>query len=152
MSPPLGDAFSIEHKNQFIENNLKIGSVLKFYCKRANKEKRFIVIAEKYDKETLGLVYINTDINQHFFPTPELQALHLPLEFTEEREYITHDCFAACNDFFPYTYEYIAGLMHLSIDTYLGELSENDLNRILVLVKSAKTIKPAKKKEFGLYF
>lgn len=151
MSPILGEVFSEEHKLEFVKNNLKIRSVIKFYCTRANKEKRFIIIGEKYDKEVFGLVYINTDINDNIFPTPELKALHLPLECIEGRSYITHDCFIACNDFFPYTFEFLANLMYNSIDIYKGELNDEDFNHVLALIKSAKTIKPSKKKEFGLY-
>lgn len=152
MSPSLGDTFPSQDKYQFIQNNLKVRAVIKFYCNRANKEKIFVVVADYFDKNHFGLVYINTEINQHFAPTEDLKALHLPLEFTDDREYLTHDCFVACNDIFKYSYDYLADKIFNSIDVYRGEVSIEDFQKILQLLKSAKTIKPSVKKEFGVFY
>ncbi len=151
MTPLLGDHFSDEYKWQFIKDNLKVGSVIKFYCNIAEKEKRFVIIGEKYDKKVFALLYINTEINLYFNPTPELQALHLPLHCNEDRPYIDHDCFVACNALIPYSYDYLAGLMFNKIDIYLGTVIHTDLKNMMLLVKTAKTIRPREKKDFGLF-
>ena len=63
--PHLGDFFTDEFKDNYANNSIIKGAVLKFYVTKTKppKEKRFVVLGEDNDDNYLGVVFINSEIN-----------------------------------------------------------------------------------------
>jgi hypothetical protein len=150
MPPHLSDAFSEEYKKRYAAENFIITAVLRCYCPKANKEKRMIYVGTKYDKEYVALVHINTDINENFAPTEYLKSLHLPFDCAG-RDYLTHDCFVNCSQLIIRRRDEVQNLVEKIPSILIGNVSQDDYTAIRNLIKTAKTIIPAHKKEFGLF-
>jgi hypothetical protein len=146
----LSDAFPDEYKKKFASDNFKLGAVIKCYCPIADKEKRMILMGHKFDKKSIALVHINSEVNEIFFPTEYLKSLHLPLKCAG-REYLTHDSFVHCGQLILRKYAEVYKLFESTPAILLGHVSEADYKDIRNIIKGAKTISPADKKEFGLF-
>ena len=151
MVPPIGDAFPEKIKVNLAKENFRIGCVLRFFCSIAKKDKWFIYIGNKYDGQTIALVHINTEINDNVFPTPELKAEHYFLEKTDERLYLKWDSYVNCSQFMVKSKEEVFNLLATNPSCHLGELSADDFKAIKLMIKSSRILRPAQKKEFGLF-
>lgn len=150
MTPPIGDSFPQHVKEQLATENFKLGAVIKIYCGYARKEKRFIVLGEKYDKSQVALVYINSELNKNVFPTKELQNQHI-LFSADDREYLDNDSYIDCTDFITRDSQEILDLIKANTSVHLGAISDEDYKTLRHLVCDSRLIPPSKKKAFGLF-
>ena len=151
MTPPLGDVFPNDIKTALAKENFRIGSVLKFFCSVAQKEKRFVYMGDKFDGQTIALVHINSEINENCFPTPELKSEHILLEKNATRPFLDRNSYVNCTQLILRTKEDIYNLIVKTPTVHLGQLTEDDYKEIKSKIRASRILKPAHKKEFGLF-
>ena len=146
----LGDLFPDEFREQLAVNNLKIGSVLRYFDDNTipPKIKRKVVVGFDADKILFAFLYINTEINPNIFPTQSLRDLHLELDITG-RDYLDHKSFLDCSQIFEDDTERVKMLMTNDVNIHKGELSKEDFDNVFKKVKSAKTIATKIKRKYG---
>jgi hypothetical protein len=147
----LGESFPDALKKQFSESNLVAGAIIRAWVDNTTppKIKRFIVIGVSQDKVLLGVVYINSEINPHVFPSQELRDLHLKLA-VETRDYLTHDSFVDCSRIFQLDRGSISKLLHHDPACHLGTIGKEDLSQIRKIIRGSRTVSVRVKKMFGL--
>ena len=147
----LGDLFPQELREQLSDNNLKVGSVLRFFMKDTNppKDKRVIVVGFNDDKVLFAYVYINSEINPNMFSTPRLRNLHLPFE-ANGRSYLTHDSFVDCSQIKEENAQTIRDVMTDNIGVHIGDLSETDCKKVIDALKTSFRIDLKIKKKYGI--
>ncbi|MBL7712356.1 MAG: hypothetical protein JNL13_07835 [Chitinophagaceae bacterium] len=150
MAPLLGNHFSEPIREELATRNLKIKGVIKVYCSFARKEKRFIIIGEKYDHSGFALLYINSEINENMFPSEEQKNEHVLIS-QEGRSYLSKDSYVNCTQM---VYKDRGDLMDLLVnhpEAHLGEFSDNDYKLVRDKVCDSKIITAGKKKEYGVF-
>lgn len=150
MTPRLGDNFPKNYRAVHTRSVIKIGSVFKFYTRTTTppKEKLFVIIAQDQQVAVLGLLYINSAINPNIFRTEELKKLHISLSRVG-RAYLEHDSFLDCSKIESVSLERLKEIHSADSDSYMGELSEEDILRATSKIKEARTITAKDKKLFG---
>jgi len=150
---PLGDGFPQEYKDSFAIRNVKERAVIRAFVPNTNppKEKRFILVAVKYDKLVFATVFINTEINANIFKDADTRQLHLPFD-TADREYLDHPSFVDCSQLILRDKAWLEKILGEDNSRLIGEVSEDDFTLIKKTIKSAKTISVSNKKNFGLFF
>ena len=148
---PLGDSFPEELREQLSDNNLKVGSVLRFFIKDTNppKDKRAIVVGFNNDKILFAYVLINSEINPNMFPTSRLRDLHLPFE-ANGRSYLTHDSFVDCSQIKEEDAQTMRAAMTDNVGIHIGDLSETDCKKVIETLKTSFRIDPKIKKKYGI--
>ena len=148
---PLGDLFPQELREQLSNDNLKIGSVLRYY--KINtippKIKRAIIVGFNSEKILLAYVFINSEINPNMFPTQRLRDLHVPFE-AYSRHYLDHDSFVDCSQINVEDTLTIKTLMTNDMSIHIGNLSETDCAKVIETLKVAHTIPLKVKRKYGL--
>ena len=139
-----------ELKRIIIDNNLKIGSVLRFHLTTTTppKIKRFIITGFSRDKISVATVFINSEINPNVFPTSYLQSLHIELE-AEGREYLDHNSFVNCSDVKEEKYEDLKTALENNPYCNIGTVSDEDLKNIKDKLAVARTLPDIIKNKYG---
>ena len=147
----LGDLFPQELREQLSGNNLKIGSVLRFFMKDTNppKDKRAIVVGFNDDKILFAYVLINSEINPNMFPTPRLRDLHLSFE-ANSRSYLTHDSFVDCSQIKEEDAQAMRTEMTDNVGIHIGDLSETDCKKVIDTLRTSFRIDQKIKKKYGI--
>jgi hypothetical protein len=150
--PPnnLGQYFPANIRNESAKRNLIVGSVYKFYCTVAQKEKRMILVGIRYDQKEVAFVHINSEINVNFFRTPQLANENVKFELSEHRPYITKECFICCAQLIIKGYDEMVNLLTTRPDIHIGNMTSNDYSLVKAHIKNSKVIPRNLKKEFGL--
>ena len=148
---PLGDLFPKELREQLSNDNLKVGSVLRYYKTNTipPKLKRAVVVGFDNDKILFASVFINSEINPNMFPTQRLRDLHLPFEATG-RNYLDHDSFVDCSQIHVEDAQIVKTLMIDDMSVHIGDLSDADCEKIVDTLRTAHTIPTAVKRKYGL--
>ena len=148
----LGDAFPKEFKDGFASRNVKPGVVIKAFVPNTNppKEKRFVLVGEKYDKLVFATVFINTEINANIFKDADTRQLHLPFD-DADREYLDHPSFVDCSQLIFRDKSWLEKILAEDNTRLIGEVNQEDFSLIKKTIKSAKTISISHKKNFGLF-
>lgn len=147
----LGSFLPEEYRKNLANENFKDGAVFKCYHPIAQKDKRFILVAHRYDKIQVATIFINSDINPNKFPSQKLKDLHLYFAVAD-RNYLEHDSFADCSQLIPFSAKDLFQKLIEDPTIHLGVLSEADHKLVRETIKKAFTIRPSQKKEFGLFF
>jgi hypothetical protein len=131
---------------------LVTGTVIKVFLTETKppKEKRLIVVGESFDKLLFATVFINSELNLNVFHSPELQSLNVRLE-AAGRNYLSHDSYVDCSKITARRKTDIEQIIAKDPARLLGRLSQADYQLLRNVIKAARTISPAKKKEFGLF-
>ena len=143
-----------ETKAKGNEIELKIGSIFKMPMNESHKittkngqkdrDKLFIVIGFTEDSNIVGIVIINSNINEHDF-TPELYIGHYELRECHYKGILIKNSFACCNDIKELKKkEVIERALHQ------GCLIDEDCDLIISHLKESKIITPKIKKKYGL--
>ena len=148
---PLGDLFPKELREQLSNDNLKVGSVLRYYKTNTipPKLKRAVVVGFDNDKILFASVFINSEVNPNMFPTQRLRDLHLSFEAIN-RDYIDHDSFVDCSQIHVENVQTVKTLMIDDESVHIGDLSDADCEKVIETLKMAHTIPRAVKRRYGL--
>jgi hypothetical protein len=144
----LGDAFPESYKDGFAQQNLTIGTVLKFFVKDTTpaKVKRLIIVGFSKDRTSLATIYINSP-SANIYPSARRNQL-LFLEALN-RDYLDWDSFVDCSNLKIKNYNEVFLIVKNRQEAVLGKISEQDLSAIRTLIIKSSTISPKNKKEYG---
>lgn len=151
MTPTLGDKFPQSFKDNFARDHIKSGSVLKLHLPhtRPAKMKRFLIIGVDERINSVGFLFINTEINPNVFPFPYLRDLHIRLN-AESREYLETDSYIDCSDIAEWGYDILLRKFRSDLSIYLGQASSDDMKKIKNITRRAKTISSSLKRRYRL--
>jgi hypothetical protein len=151
MTPRLGNSFPQDSKQFFCKQNLKLGAVFRLRVPhtRPPKTKRFIVIGINAAINSVGFLFVNSEINPNIFRSSKLKRLHKLLT-KKERSYLDSDSYVDCSFIQEWSLNILKNKFLADMNIYLGQVSDKDMLEIKRLVKSAKTIKKSLKKRYGL--
>lgn len=143
--------FSDDVKKKFAETNIKIGSIIKSFVKNTYppKEKYFVILGILDDKTLLGVIFINTNINFNILNTVELKLLQYPVN-EKQYDFLAHNSFIDCSQIYEQSYTEIIEKLIEKPQNIVGELNDEDLERVIELVKSSPKIAPKMLKKYGL--
>ncbi len=146
----LGDLFPDELKGQFVDENFKIGAVLKRHDKNSNppKDKRSIIVGFDAQNVFLAYVFINSEINPNIFKSPQARKQHLELD-ANNRDYLDKTSFVDCSQIKVEDASAIKDLIATNPSVHLGELSSSDLIDVIDKIKNSPTIAQKAKQRFG---
>lgn len=113
------------------------------------KIKRFVIIGINEGVALVGYLFINTSINPNVFRTEDLKKLHLPLS-KDGRPYIDYDSFLDCSHIYEMSIEKLEDVFSQDYETYLDQVSDDDMAQIRELIKAARTIPAKTKKRYGI--
>lgn len=149
-SNSIGKIFSEEQRKELANLNLKPGAILKFHCLVAKKEKRFVFAGPKYDGLLIGLVHINSEINEKIFHSPKLKEEHykvLQADYTS----LEWDSFVNCSQLIIRPKQEIYALLVNDPGCHLEHLTEEHFNEIKIKLCKSRVLSPSQKKEYGLF-
>ena len=149
----ISDSFPDNFKENFANEYIKVGCVIKTHVRDISnpKEKRFIIIGISQEKALAATIFINSEINPNKFPTTELKNLHLFFN-SSGREYLIHDSYVDCSSLYERPIETLKKILISDINSYLGEVNDEDINLIKNTIKKSKTVSTALKKKYGLFY
>jgi hypothetical protein len=147
----LGEQLPEHFKKAFAQERLRAGAVVRRMVPdtRPPKIKRCVIVGISDDLVSVGVVFINSDINFNVLPTKELQELQYLVSATG-RDYVEHDSFVDCSQLFEHSYAALLRETQNEPGIILGKVTPADLAAIYSLVKNAKTISPKLKKKYHL--
>ncbi len=147
----LGELFPENMKSNFVNQNLQVGKVLKCFVEFTTppKEKRFVILGVNEEKELLGVVLINSEINFNVMHTPILEGLQYELK-SKNNDFLEHDSFIDCSQLHKISHERLKEVLQNDMQNILGEIKQQDLINVITLVQNAPTILPKTLKMFGL--
>lgn len=147
----LSDFLPDKLKNEFADQNLKVGTVIRKLAKDTTppKKKRFIIIGIDRDKVKIGTVYINTDLNTNVFRNDYLKSLQIKIR-AKDNTFIEHDSYVDCSEIYEKEYIDLYEYISHNPNEVLGSADEKDMINILTAIKTSRTIEPKNKKRYGL--
>lgn len=149
----LGDHFPDEIKSGYAERALKNGTVLKLHLKDTNppKPKRFIIVGQSADNKLLAIVLINSAVNRNVNLTNELMAHHLYFKREGREDFLEWDSYVDCAHLKELDAHEIEQKIKDKPEAKLGELCDEDWEKIRTTLRGASTIKGKIKKKFGFF-
>lgn len=126
----------------------KIGMVFRSFSKVAQKNKFYVIAGVSQDSILVGHVLINSRINRHYAPTPELQALHIPL-FAVDYDFLSHDSYIDCRQLHDMDFVRIEEMFIKNKGKYKGTLNKKHIEALRYSIQNSPTIKPKQKKKYG---
>lgn len=150
-----GNSFSLKQRESFCKQHLKAGGVFRLYTSSTTPAKvkrfvvRFVVIGSNKKINSVGLLFINSDMTKNAFKNRNLRRLHLLLE-SKKRIYLDHDSYLDCSRLNERSYEELLKKCIADINIYLGSFSNTDIAKAQKLVELAKTISRILKRRYGL--
>lgn len=144
MNPLLGDSFTKEYRISFCNRHLKPGAIFRAHVPHTTppKVKRFIVIAINEAIFSMGLLFINSQVN------PNLRNLNLFLT-ADQRTYLDNDSYLDCSRLYEWSLPLLRKKFVANPKIYLGHLCDTDMAKARQLVISAKTIERKLKQRYG---
>lgn len=147
----LGDFFGDSKKEEFAQQSVRIGSVVKLWMTDTTppKEKRIVVVGTTVAGDYLGVVLINSEINWNVQRNPAMYDWQLFMQ-ADECTFLDHDSYADCTQLREIPKSYIVGEVLNDMQRALGKVPDDLFNEIRTRVRNAPTISPKMRKRFGL--
>lgn len=152
MCSSLGVFFPNELKNQFANEQVKAGAVIKTFSKVADKVKRMIIVGTDEDNVYLSSVLINSKPSKKHLNNPTLYADILEFDTNENRKYLDHKSYIDCSEIHIKPIKELTEAISNNPNVYLDCVSNSDLRLIRDTIKNSKNIKGHIKKRFGLFY
>jgi hypothetical protein len=126
---------------------IKCGSVVVTFFRKAKKHKWFLVIGNSKD----GLLCLTVLFNSRKpFPNlPELSKLQYHLD-DKKIDFLDHQCYANCAHPEILTMRELQNTVKFHSNNYKGEIPQQKLDEICTMVANAKTVSPKDVTNFGL--
>jgi hypothetical protein len=140
----LGNFFSEDDKQQYVDRHLRPGQVLYLFCgfTRPPKEK-YLVLACPGARPLLFV--INSEIPQFIECRPDLRSCQVKLNVSDYN-FLDHYSFVNCSEVIELLEEEIRGQILADVGRIRGELNATTKREIIRVVQSARTISPRHKK------
>lgn len=146
----LGNLLPENQRRELADLNFKPGAVLKFFCHVAGKEKRFVLVASKYDGISIGLVHINSEVNEKVYHSPKLKDEHYKILQTDYST-LEWDSHVNCSLLIIRPKEEIYNLLVNDPSCHLEHLTEDHFNDVKIKLCKSRVLSPSLKKEYGLF-
>ncbi|UPK71169.1 hypothetical protein [Chitinophaga filiformis] len=146
----IGKIFTEEQRKELADLNLKPGAILKFDCLIAKKEKRFVFAGIKYDGLSIGLVHINSEINERIFHSPKLKDEHYKILCADYTS-LEWDSFVNCSQLIIRPKQDIYNILLKDPGCHLEHLSQEHFDEIKIKLCKSRVLSPSQKKEYGLF-
>lgn len=128
---------------------IKPGTVLRFYDREANKEKRVIILGTDNDRILACYVRINSEINLNVFRTLEQRECQYAIS-ASCNNFLDHDSFVDCTFLCECSIRDLVEYMKKRGNAILGNVQPNDLDSMTTLVVQSETSIPNQLRRFGL--
>lgn len=147
----LADFFPEGMMQDFANFNLEVGNVIKCFTSHTSpsKEKRFVILGINDNRDYVGSVFINTNVNFNIINSQELLELQYPVK-NQANDYLDHDSFIDCSELFEFDRQILYDLLIKEPERALGKVSSEDLEILFDLVKSSPIIEPKILKKYKL--
>jgi hypothetical protein len=147
----LFSSFPPDYQDSFLNRLLKPKIVLKLFTPETTppKEKRFIVVGET--ESVLGLVIINSELNENVFPVghPNRSA-QIELSCFDGCKYLDHDSFADCSTIHHWNKLEVATILSNDDERILGTITDSHWNVVIQTLVNARNISRKMKIYFGI--
>jgi hypothetical protein len=134
-------------RSEYTGPEIKPGTVVLSFCKKANKVKWYLVLAKSHDDMLYLTVLFNS--RKPFQAVKHLEKLQFHLS-AESIKFLQHDSFANCAHPETKTLAELQEYVKKNPKNYKGDLSINKLDEIRTMVANAKTVEKKTINEFGL--
>jgi hypothetical protein len=147
----IGEQFPEHARKAFAQENIRAGVVVRRTVTETNKPKikRCVVLGISDDLTSVGVLFINSEINFNIIATKELQELQFEVT-TTGREYLDHDSFVDCSQLFEQSYMNLLKEAQSEPGIILGRVSRAELDTIINLAKRSRKISPKLKKKYHI--
>lgn len=147
--PKLGERFSSGDRKKFCDRHIKVGAVFRRFFKRTSPPKpKFFIIADiNPTQDTIGFVYINSEINQRM--PPMKQDLQYEIRGVDY-EFLARDSFVDCSEILEDTLASLKSQCYQDLEIYQGELRPEHLQVMCYRLAAAKTIPNKIKRRYNL--
>jgi hypothetical protein len=146
----IGKILTEEQRKELADLNLKPGAILKFECLVAKKEKRLIYAGTKYDGLWVGLVHINSEINERIYHSPKLREEHYKILHADYQS-LKWDSFVNCSQLIIRPKQEIYNILVSDPGCHLEHLMQEHFNEIKIKLCKSRVLSPGQKKEYGLF-
>jgi hypothetical protein len=136
--------------NSLVYTNLPLGTVIRTHVVDTNPPKTKIFIIVGYYGNDAITVYFNSEINHYSNYSQELQNLHIPFGFSG-KSYLTKDCYCDCSFLSIKDKDLLHQATQVNPSICKGQLSTEDLDKVMIMLKGSPTIKGTLKKRYGFY-
>lgn len=149
----LGDYFPENIKKEYAEHNIQPGTVFRFFVRDTYppKPKFFIVLAADENHIMVATVFINSEINNNIFPTPELKALHYKIS-SNTYSFLDHDSYIDCSQLRERPIENLKKDILTDPENVKGNLTVEDFTIIRDIIIRSDSISSKIKRKFNLFF
>jgi len=135
----LGEHFSEDDKNQFVERNLRPSHVIKLFCRTTTppKEKRLVIASINPE---LLIFIINSEIPRFYEKKPYLKNQQIPL--TKQKEnFLDHDSWLDCSEVFrEFNIQKVKEILLADTSRVLGRLSDEVIAQLMDVVSESETL------------
>jgi hypothetical protein len=147
----LGEKFPQAIRAELAKANLVPGAVIRIPVNDTTppKIKYLVVISVDPDKFYFSTIFVNTEVNPNVFNTVELQNLQHYIE-VKNCPFVETNCYADCSKIKERSHAEVTAYITKYPDAHLGQLPEDDFNKIRALLTNASTIPPFFRKKYGL--
>ena len=108
--------------------------------------KFFVVMGEK--DSVVGYFYINSGVNRYVASNQESMAMQMPIRRSDYPDFLTHNSFIAGHQLAFLTRSELRSHLQSGKASYKGELTPDDLERLLYAARSSKLFTNVEKATF----
>ncbi|HMH32137.1 MAG TPA: hypothetical protein VK543_03855 [Puia sp.] len=130
----------------------KVGTVIRIFAEEArpNPKVKYVIIVGS-SSDSVGFIFINSEVNPNHLNSANLQALHYPIVHTECPYLDEDESYADCSEIFERPKSDLNTLLQKEPGRIQKPpLTAERIESILDIIRRAKTIPPADKKKFGI--
>jgi len=129
---------------------LPLGTVIRTHVLDTDPPKtKYFIIVGYHDNHAIT-IYFNSEINHFVNYSQELQCLHIPFECAG-RPYLTKNCYCDCSFISLKDKNELHQAFSNDSRIYKGQLCPEDLNKVMMMLKSSPKIKGTLKNRYGFY-
>ncbi len=139
----LGESFPGSFREDYSKRIFTPGSVFRAYTDLTTppKVKIFVILSVRSDLACVGSLFVNSEININYFPTPALRDLNLSLS-KEDFDFLDHDSFLDCSQIKEMRLEMLYDMAKNDPGIFLGGLDNETLMLAINTAREAPTIAP----------
>lgn len=141
---------NLPFSTSLVYTNLPLGTVIRTHVIDTDPPKTKIFIIVGYYGNDAITVYFNSEINHFINYSQELKNLHIPFEY-DGRTYLTKNCYCDCS-FLSLKNKYeLHQAVNIDPSIHRGQLSLEDLDQVMTMLKASPKIKGTFKNRYGFY-
>jgi hypothetical protein len=144
------DSNSLYANSSIIYTKMPIGTVIRTHVVDTDPPKTKIFVIVGYYEENVVTIYFNSEINHFINYSQELKNLHIHF-YRENRTYLTKDCYCDCSFISIKNKDDLHEAIKSDSTICRGNLSSEDLDKVMITLKNSPKIKGTYKNRYGFY-